>query len=151
MAERANGRQFPVNARPDGPLFRPGIHACARRAQNDSGQPRILAHRHARIPCTHRVAPQRDGRAALGEQPPGHGANFHYRLRGCLRELDAKGQSNPDMRERLTAMLAFVEMLTSLYDQVAQLPTGSVRNLLSAQGKVGKLFPEGRTEDTKGE
>jgi DNA-binding transcriptional regulator GbsR (MarR family) len=72
-------------------------------------------------------------------------------LRECLRELDAKGQPDSDMRERLIAMLAFVEMLTSLYDQVSRLPTGSVRNLLSAQGKVRKLFPGGQTEGAKGE
>jgi len=72
-------------------------------------------------------------------------------LRECLRELDAKGQSNSDMRDRLTAMLGFVEMLTSLYDQTSRLPTGSVRNLLSAQGKVWRLLAGGRAEATKGE
>lgn len=37
-------------------------------------------------------------------------------------------------------MLEFVEMLTSLYAQVSRLPTGTVRGLLSAQGKVRSLF-----------
>jgi DNA-binding transcriptional regulator GbsR (MarR family) len=68
-------------------------------------------------------------------------------LRECVQELDAKGQPNPDMRERLTAMLGFVEMVTSLYDQVSRLPTGSVRNLLSAGGKVSKLWAGGPAED----
>jgi DNA-binding transcriptional regulator GbsR (MarR family) len=72
-------------------------------------------------------------------------------LRECVQELDAKGQPNPKMRERLTTMLGFVEMVTSIYDQVSRLPTGSVRNLLSAQGKVWKLFSGGKTEDPKGE
>ncbi len=72
-------------------------------------------------------------------------------LRECLQELDGKAQPNADMRERLTAMLAFVEMVTSLYDQVSRLPTGTVRNLLSAQGKVWRLLAGGKSEDSKAE
>jgi hypothetical protein len=48
-------------------------------------------------------------------------------------------------------MLSFVEMVTSLYDQVSRLPTGTVRNLLSAQGKFWRLLAGGRAEDAKGE
>jgi DNA-binding transcriptional regulator GbsR (MarR family) len=61
-------------------------------------------------------------------------------LRECLRELDGKGPSQTEMRERLEAMLGFVEMLTSLYTQMSKLPTGSVRTLVSAQGKVRRLL-----------
>jgi DNA-binding transcriptional regulator GbsR (MarR family) len=57
-------------------------------------------------------------------------------LRVCLRDLDAKGQSETERRERLKAMLEFVEMLTSLYMQMSALPTGAIRRLISAQGKV---------------
>ena len=72
-------------------------------------------------------------------------------LRECLRELDAKGKRDPDLRERLVVMLGFVEMLTSLYQQMSKLPTGSIRNLLSAQGKLWRLLARGRAEDSKGE
>ena len=57
-------------------------------------------------------------------------------LRECLRDLDAKGQSETERRERLKAMREFVEMLTSLYMQMSALPTGAIRRLISAQGKV---------------
>jgi DNA-binding transcriptional regulator GbsR (MarR family) len=72
-------------------------------------------------------------------------------LRECLREFDAKEQSDPDMRERLIAMLGFVEMLTSLYEQMSRLPTGSVRNLLSAQGKVSSFLAGGRAQGRAGD
>ena len=63
-------------------------------------------------------------------------------LRECLREVDGKGS---EMRERLKAMLEFVEMLTSLYGQIARLPTGTVRGLLSAQGRVRSLLGGGKS------
>jgi DNA-binding transcriptional regulator GbsR (MarR family) len=61
-------------------------------------------------------------------------------LRECLRDVGGKGPSEIEMRERLQAMLEFVEMLTTLYGQMSRLPTGTIRGLLSAQGKVRKLF-----------
>jgi DNA-binding transcriptional regulator GbsR (MarR family) len=61
-------------------------------------------------------------------------------LRECLHELEEKRQENDPTRERLSAMLGFVEMLTSLYDQISRLPMGTVRHLLSAQGKLRKLL-----------
>lgn len=61
-------------------------------------------------------------------------------LRECLRDLDEKGPGEAEKHERLKAMLEFVEMLTSLYGQISRLPTGTVRGLLSAQGKVQKLL-----------
>ncbi len=61
-------------------------------------------------------------------------------LRDCLHEVEGKGAGAAELRERLKAMLEFVEMLTSLYAQVSRLPTGTVRGLLSAQGKVRSLF-----------
>jgi DNA-binding transcriptional regulator GbsR (MarR family) len=61
-------------------------------------------------------------------------------LRECLRDMEGKGASGAEMTERLKAMLEFVEMLTSLYGQISRLPTGAVRALLSAQGKVRGLL-----------
>jgi DNA-binding transcriptional regulator GbsR (MarR family) len=70
-------------------------------------------------------------------------------LRECLSELNDKGPDKAEMHERLKAMLEFVEMLTSLYGQISKLPTGTVRNLLSAHGKVRGLFSSlaGKTAD----
>jgi len=66
-------------------------------------------------------------------------------LRECLREMDAKGRPDSDLRQRLTAMLGFVEMLTSLYTQISRLPTGTIRGLVSAQGKVRRLLTARRS------
>jgi DNA-binding transcriptional regulator GbsR (MarR family) len=64
-------------------------------------------------------------------------------LRECLREVD--GQGSGDRRERLKAMLEFVEMLTLLYGQISRLPTGTVRGLMSARGKVRSLLAVGKS------
>ena len=61
-------------------------------------------------------------------------------LRECLHELEGKGSADTEMRARLKAMLEFVEMLTSLYSQMSSLPTGALRALLSAEGKVRRLL-----------
>ena len=67
-------------------------------------------------------------------------------LRECLRDLDGKGTAEAEKRERLKAMLDFVEMLTSLYTQMSALPTGAIRGLLAAQGKVRKLLRGGGSQ-----
>ncbi len=67
-------------------------------------------------------------------------------LRECLRELDRKGPPDTELRERLEAMLGFVEMLTSLYTQMSALPTGAIRGLLSAQGKIRSLLTLGGSD-----
>jgi DNA-binding transcriptional regulator GbsR (MarR family) len=61
-------------------------------------------------------------------------------LRECLRELDGAGPAEAKKRDRLKAMLDFVEMLTSLYTQISRVPMGTLRALLSAQGKVRGLL-----------
>jgi len=61
-------------------------------------------------------------------------------LRECLGAIDGKGTAQTEMRERVRAMLEFVEMLTSLYAKVARLPTGTVRGFLSAPGRMRRLL-----------
>jgi DNA-binding transcriptional regulator GbsR (MarR family) len=65
-------------------------------------------------------------------------------LHECLRELEGKEPVDTVMRTRLKVMLEFVEMLTSLYAQMSGLPTGALRGLLSAEGKVRRLLGGGR-------
>ncbi len=65
-------------------------------------------------------------------------------LRECVHDSEANGEK--EMRERLAAMLEFVEMITSLYTQMSALPTGAIRGLLSAQGKVRSLLSLGRSD-----
>jgi DNA-binding transcriptional regulator GbsR (MarR family) len=69
-------------------------------------------------------------------------------LRECVRDLEVRGPSENETRARLAAMLEFVEMVTSLYTQMSALPTGTIRGLLSAQGKVRSLLTRGRSEPT---
>ena len=72
-------------------------------------------------------------------------------LRECLAEAAGKGTGEAELRERLAAMLEFVEMVTSLYTQTSRLPAGTLRGLLSAQGKVRKLLGGGRAAPPRGE
>lgn len=72
-------------------------------------------------------------------------------LRECLRDVNGKGPTEAEMRERLKAMLEFVEMLTSLYAQMSRLPTGTIHGLLSAEGKVRRLLTGGRSVPAPGE
>jgi DNA-binding transcriptional regulator GbsR (MarR family) len=72
-------------------------------------------------------------------------------LRECLHDLEGKGPAEAEKQIRLKAMLEFVEMLTSLYGQISRLPTGTVRGLLSAQGKVRSLFSSFAGTSTDGE
>ncbi len=65
-------------------------------------------------------------------------------LRECVHDSEVNGEK--EMRERLAAMLEFVEMVTSLYTQMSALPTGAIRGLLSAQGKVRSLLSLGRSD-----
>jgi DNA-binding transcriptional regulator GbsR (MarR family) len=65
-------------------------------------------------------------------------------LRECVADAEKGGKAEAQKRERLKAMLEFVEMVTSLYTQVSALPTGAIQGLLSTQGKVRSLF--GRTD-----
>jgi len=67
-------------------------------------------------------------------------------LRECLHEVDGKKPPDAEMRQRLKAMLEFVEMLTSLYSQLSALPTGTIRGLLSAQGKIRSLLAGGSSK-----
>jgi DNA-binding transcriptional regulator GbsR (MarR family) len=61
-------------------------------------------------------------------------------LRECVAAAEKGGKGEAQKRQRLKAMLEFVEMVTSLYTQMSSLPTGAIQGLLSAQGKLRSLF-----------
>jgi DNA-binding transcriptional regulator GbsR (MarR family) len=61
-------------------------------------------------------------------------------LRECVADAEKGGKAEADKRERLKAMLEFVEMVTSLYTQMSSLPTGAIQGLLATQGKLRSLF-----------
>ena len=61
-------------------------------------------------------------------------------LRECVTELKAAGPEEAVTRDRLLEMLAFLDTLTSLYEEIHRMPTGAVRGVLRAKGKVTKLL-----------
>jgi len=61
-------------------------------------------------------------------------------VRDCVAELAKAGPADAAVRDRLLEMLGFLEALASLYQEVRRLPTGVIRNLLKARGKLHKLL-----------
>jgi DNA-binding transcriptional regulator GbsR (MarR family) len=61
-------------------------------------------------------------------------------LRECVAELKNAEPDDKVTHERLLAMLNFLDTMTSLYDQIHRMPTGAIRGLLKAPGKVRRLF-----------
>jgi DNA-binding transcriptional regulator GbsR (MarR family) len=59
-------------------------------------------------------------------------------LRSCVTEV---GKGNDEYtRERLAAMLEFMETVTGYYHEVQRLPAGTLHNLIRLRGKVKKLL-----------
>ena len=61
-------------------------------------------------------------------------------LRECVEELDKMKPGEPALRQRALDMLTFVEVLTSLYEEMHRLPTSAIRSLLKMRGKIRKLL-----------
>ncbi len=61
-------------------------------------------------------------------------------LRACVQEVERARSADSVMRDRLVEMLGFLETLTSLYQEVRRMPTGALRGLLKARGRVRKLL-----------
>jgi len=61
-------------------------------------------------------------------------------LRECVEELDKVKPSDPALRQRVLEMLTFVESLTLLYEEIHRMPTGALRALLKARGKIRQAF-----------
>ena len=64
-------------------------------------------------------------------------------LRECVEELDKVKPGDPALRQRVLEMLTFVEALTSLYEEIHRMPTGSLRALLKARGRIRHAFGRG--------
>ena len=64
-------------------------------------------------------------------------------LRECVEELDKVKPGDPALRQRVLEMLTFVEALTSLYEEIHRMPTGSLRALLKARGRIRQAFGRG--------
>jgi DNA-binding transcriptional regulator GbsR (MarR family) len=62
-------------------------------------------------------------------------------LRECVEQARGSSPAEVQTRERLQAMLEFLEAMMSLYDEARRLPVGALRGLAKWKGKMGKLLP----------
>jgi len=60
-------------------------------------------------------------------------------LRRSVAELERSGPAEAHTRERLVEMLEFFETMTALYQEVRNLPTGTMRGFVKMRGKLRKL------------
>jgi len=61
-------------------------------------------------------------------------------LRECVRELKGDERADAYILQRLLDMLALVETLTTLYDELQGLPAGTVRGLVKLRGKLRRVL-----------
>jgi DNA-binding transcriptional regulator GbsR (MarR family) len=62
-------------------------------------------------------------------------------LRECVEQARGNSPAEVETRERLQAMLDFLEAVMSLYEEARRLPAGALRGLAKWKGKMGKLLP----------
>lgn len=62
-------------------------------------------------------------------------------LRECVEQARGNSPAEAQTRERLQAMLEFLEAMMALYDEAQKLPVGALRGLAKWKGKMGKLLP----------
>ena len=68
-------------------------------------------------------------------------------LRDCVKESAPGDRGSAYTRERLLAMLNFLETVSSLYEECHRLPVGALRGLLNLKGKMlGLLGMSARAE-----
>jgi len=61
-------------------------------------------------------------------------------LRSCLEEAEKSGKEDPDTQQRLEEMLEFFETMTSLYEQISEMPKEQLQKLVKMGGKLQKLM-----------
>ena len=60
-------------------------------------------------------------------------------LRGCVDEVDSEAQTDPVTKERMRNMLEFVETTNSWYEEISDIPTGTLTKLMALGKKITKL------------
>jgi len=60
-------------------------------------------------------------------------------LRGCVDEVDGEEQTDPVTKERIRNMLEFVETTNSWYEEINDIPTGTLTKLMALGKKITKL------------
>ncbi len=67
-------------------------------------------------------------------------------LRECAAELKDAEPADAHMRQCLLDMLALLETLTALYDEMQRLPKGTVRGLARLRGKLRRVLDVKKSE-----
>ncbi len=60
-------------------------------------------------------------------------------LRGCALEIDAEQDTDAVTKERIRNMLAFVETTNNWYEEISDIPTGTLTKLMALGKKITKL------------
>jgi DNA-binding transcriptional regulator GbsR (MarR family) len=58
----------------------------------------------------------------------------------CFAELKANPQGDESMRERVESMLDFLTVMSGLFEEILQMPTGALKGVVKLRGKVVALL-----------
>jgi DNA-binding transcriptional regulator GbsR (MarR family) len=60
-------------------------------------------------------------------------------LKECANEVDAEKKTDPVTKQRIKNMLQFVESTSDWYEQISEIPTGTLTKLMALGTKITKL------------
>ena len=60
-------------------------------------------------------------------------------LKGCAAEVQNEDDTDPLTKERISNMLQFVESTSNWYEQISEIPTGTLTKLMALGTKITKL------------
>ncbi|MCH8250185.1 MAG: MarR family transcriptional regulator [Proteobacteria bacterium] len=60
-------------------------------------------------------------------------------LKGCAAEVQAEKETDPVTKDRIKNMLEFVESTSDWYEQISEIPTGTLTKLMALGTKITKL------------
>ena len=60
-------------------------------------------------------------------------------LKGCAAEIQAEKDTDPVTKERVTNMLQFIESISDWYEQISEIPTGTLTKLMALGSRITKL------------
>ena len=69
-------------------------------------------------------------------------------LKECVQLARETSPGDKHMRERLLAMLEFMESMCSLYEEVRSLPTGSLRRFAKLRGQMRRIIPGAQSRES---
>ena len=60
-------------------------------------------------------------------------------LRGCATDVETEKETDPVTKERIRNMLDFVENTSAWYEQIRDIPTGTLTKIMKLGSKITKL------------